>query len=525
MSSTIERGVSQRTIAVVAGIFAVVLAAVLWVAPRSQAAEVIYWDNYSGDTVAFAGIDGNGGGPLNMAGVTLDDPEGMAYDSVTNRLFVASSGGGPSGDGEILFVNLDGSGAGVLNTAGAPVLNPEGIAVDPATRMIYWTNTGDPDSIAWARLDGTGGGPLNTSGGPVDNIYKLAIDPVGGRVYWSNNPPDEGPESISYANANNTGGGGVLSLAGATPPEDIRGLAIDPAGNRIYWLDTTEEKVGFASLGGGGGGDVNMTGSTFESPYGLAFDPTQGKLYWANYNSGTKEGAGAIGFATLSGAGGGINIATAPVYGPQDPVVLKSPSGTGAPAVTRSPKSRSSLSCSAGTWAADYPGSYVYQAPRAFAYQWSRNGAPVAGATASTLAVKSPGSYACGVTATNQTGSAAQASGVVKVKAAKVKLTVKKKVAVKPGGIAKFTVKGVNQGDLQSGKARACVKLPKGAKGVLKAPKCKTLGKLKGRGKHGSVLKIKVGNEAAGTYKVTFTVQGSPGKPAKAKIVVVAPRK
>lgn len=524
MNSTSEGAAPRWTLVAGAGILALAFAAMLWISSSAQASEVIYWENYKDNTIASANIDGSGGGLLNLAGVTLDNPEGMAYDSLTNRLFVASSSGGPSGDGQIVFVNLDGSGAGVLSTPGVTVESPDALAVDPATRMIYWTNFSTPESIDWAKLDGSAAGALNTTGTVVERTYKLALDPVGGRVYWSNEPVAPGPEVIAFANANNTGGGGTLNLSGATPPKDITGLSVDPAGNRIYWLDQSNEKVSFAALTGGGGGDLNMAGAPFRSPYGMAFDPSLGRAYWANYG-GSLERNGAIGFAGLSGGGGGINFATVPVNGPQDPVILKSPSGTGAPAATRSATSRSSLSCSTGSWAADYPGSYVYQAPRSFAYQWSRNGAAIAGATATTFNATSPGVYACTVTAANQTGSAAQASAGVKVKSAKVKLTTKKKVSVKPGGIAKFKLKGVNQGDIQSKKARVCVKLPKGAKGVLKAPKCATLGKLKGRGKHGATLKIKIGKSAVGTYKVSFSVRGSAGTSAKAKIVVVAPKK
>ena len=524
MSSTSEGAASRWTPAAGAGILAVVFAVMLWVASSAQASEVIYWDNYEDDAVAFANIDGSAGGPLNLTGVSLKSPEGMAYDSVTNRLFVDSSSGGPGGKGEIIYINLDGSGAGVLSTPGAPIDDPEGIAIDPVTRMVYWTNVGTTESIAWAKLDGTGGGVLNTSGVTVESIYKLALDPIAGRVYWSTDLTGSGPESIAFANANNSGGGGTLSLAGASPPESIRGLAVDPAGNRIYFLDSKGKRVSFASLAGGGGGDLNMTGAAFNGPYGLAFDPSLARLYWANYNNST-ERTGAIGFTGVAGGGGGINIATAPLKGPQDPVIIKSPSGTGAPAVTRSKKSRSSLSCSTGSWGADYPGSFVYQAPRSFAYQWTRNGTPITGATATTFSAKSAGTYACTVTATNQTGSAAQASAGVKVKSAKVKLTTKKKVNVKPGGVAKFKLKGVNQGDIQSKKARVCVKLPKSAKGVLKASKCATLGKLKGRGKHGATLKIKAGKSAVGTYKVSFSVHGSAGTAARAKIVVAAPKK
>lgn len=521
MGTISERHASRRASVAGVGIIAIALGALLWIASYAQAAETVYWDNYDAnpDSVAFANIDGSGGGALNLAGATeFESPEGMAYDTVTNRLFVANSGG--PGNGQITFINLDGTGAGTFSAPGAPVEEPEGVTIDPVTRMIYWINT-DTETISWARLDGSAGGTLSTTGTSLDGGYRIALDPVAGRLYWGNNV--SGPDSIFFANVNNTGGGS-LDIAGATPPSSIDGIAVDTAAGRVYWVNQSDEKISFASLGGGAGGDVNLTGALFDDPYGLALDPSAGKLYWANYSQGTARPS-ALAFASTAGGGGSINIVTAPVSGPQDPVVLKSPSGTGAPTVTRSAKSRSSLSCSAGSWTADYPGSFVYQAPRAFAYQWTRNGVAIAGAIATTFEAKSAGQYACAVTATNQTGSASQASAAVKVKAAKVKLSVKKKVTVKAGGVAKFNVKAVNQGDVQSGKARVCVKVPKNAKADLKAPKCRSLGKLKGRGKRGGPLKLKVGKSAAGTYKVTFSVKGSPGNVAKAKILVVAPKK
>jgi DNA-binding beta-propeller fold protein YncE len=520
VGSISESGVARRTVPVGVGILVMVFSALLWIASSAQAAETIYWDNYDAnpDSVAFASIDGSGGGALSLSGATaFEAPEGMAYDTVTNRLFVANSGG--PGNGQITFVNLDGSGAGTFSAPGAPVEEPEGVAIDPSTRTIYWNNT-DTETISWARLDGSAGGVLNTAGTSLDGAYRIALDPVAGRVYWGNNVP--GADSVFFASVNNTGGGS-LNIAGATPPSSIAGIVVDTVAGRVYWVNQGDEKISFASLGGAGGGDVNLAGGVFDEPYGLALDPSAGKLYWANYGQGTARPS-AIAFAATAGGGGNINIATAPVSGPQDPVILKSPSGTGAPTVTRSTKSQSSLSCSAGSWAADYPGSFTYQSPRAFAYQWTRNGAPIAGATTTTFNAKPAAQYGCIVTATNQTGSASQASVALKVKAAKVKLNVKKKVTAKAGGVAKFKVKAVNQGDIQSKKARACVKLPKSAKGVLKAPKCATLGKLKGRGKRAATLKVKVGKSAAGTYKVTFSVHGSAGTVAKAKILVVAPK-
>jgi DNA-binding beta-propeller fold protein YncE len=518
----------HRHLAMGSALIALAFVAVLAFAAHAQAAtENIYWDNYSAapQSVSVADITGSGGGVLNQTGATLESPEGMAYDTVTNRLFVGSSFPSASDLGQIFFVNLDGSGAGVLSTPGSVVEEPEGVAVDPVTRIIYWTNTegnGEADgSIGWARLDGTGGGVLNTTGAKLESPYKIALDPVNGRVYWANTANTV--ETIGWANVNGTGGG-TLDTTGAPPVEGVTGLSVDPAGNRIYWLDNDNGRVGFANLTGGGGGEINLAavtgeGKLFDEPYGLAFDPSIGRLFWGNYGH-SEEVPNAIGFANLAGGNGGISPATAPVNGPQDPVILKSPTGTGTPKVTRNSKDRSKLNCSTGSWAADYPGSFVYQAPRTFAYQWTRDSKAIKGATASTYNAKSAGSYGCIVTAANQTGSAAQTSKGLNVKAAKLKLSTKKKANGKPGKVVSFKVKATNQGDIKSGNAKVCVKLPGSAKGALKAPKCKSLGKLKGQAKKSATLKIKVLPSAGGTYKVKFQVKGAPGKAAKAKIIV-----
>jgi DNA-binding beta-propeller fold protein YncE len=443
----------------------------------------------------------------------------MALDPVTNRLFVANPG-----KNQVDYVNLDGSGAGVFSAPGAQVAEPEGVAVDPVARTIYWSNA-VTKTIAWARLDGSAGGVLNTTGaGPIGNVFRIAVDPVGGRVYWGSNSNTPGvPSTIGYANVNNTGGG-ELNIAGATPPDEVSGLAVDPAAGRLYWLDANQEIVSFASLSGAGGEDLNTSGDIFNRPWGLALDPALGKLYWGNERN-EEVRADAIGVGFLAGGGSSISPVTAPVNGPQDPLVLKSPTGTAAPQVTRSAKAPSALSCTTGSWAADYAGSFVYQAPTTFAYQWTRNGAAITGATAATLTATAPGSYGCVVTAANQAGAATQASAPLTIKAAKLKLNAKKKARVKPGGTATFKVMAVNQGDVRSKNAKVCVKLAKKAKKALKAPKCKSLGKVEGGGRKSANLKIKVGKDAAGTFKLTFQLRGSAGRSAKSKVIVAAPKK
>jgi hypothetical protein len=501
---------------------AFVLVAMFAMAARAQAAETVYWDNYSGDpdTIGSASIDGSGGGLVNLGALEIDNPEGMAYDSVTNRLFVANEEGLP--DGGIAAINLDGTGATQFTAPGAPIEEPEGIVVDPATRTLYWINT-DSESISWARLDGSAGGLVNISGTTVDGAYRLALDPVGGKLYWGSST-EPGKAAISFAATNNSGGG-TLNITGATAPESVSGIAVDSAAGRVYWIDYNQEIIAYASVGGGNGGTVNNTGATFDEPYGLAFDPALGKFYWGNYSHKEGEGVGAIGVGLLSGGGGSIDIASTPVDGVQDPVVLKSPTAAGVPTIAQDAKKPASLTCSQGAWGADSPGSFVYQAPRSYAYQWSNNGAAIGGATASTYLATAPGSYTCAVTATNQTGSASQTSAATKITASKVTLKTKKKAKVKPGGVATFKVTALNQGDLEAKTAKVCAKLPKKAKKAMKAPKCKKFGKLAADGKRTATLKFKVKNSAKpGTYKLTFQVKGSAGKAAKAKILVQAPK-
>jgi hypothetical protein len=481
----------------------------------------MYWDDYSASpvSISFASLDGSGGGSLNVAGAELESPEGLAYDTVTNRLYVPNEG--VSGTGQITWINLDGSGTGRLVAPGALIDEPEGVAIDPSTRTIYWLNTdAEPESISWALLDGSGGGALNVAGATLEGAYRLAIDPVGGRLYWGNNVG--GTASVSFTNLNGNGGGN-LNLGGATPPKSISGLAVDPAAGRIYWLNSEIQGVSFASLNGLGGGDIHLAGATILDPYGLALDPTLGEFYWGNY--GNKEvRANAIGTGLLSGIGGGITPQIAPVNGPQDPLIVKPPAGTAAPLVTKAAHS-AALTCSAGSWGADFVGSNVYRAPRSYGYQWTLNGAAIAGATGTGYTATAPGAYACTVTATNQAGSTAQASVAVPVVTGGLRLRLKtRKAHAKAGKADIVKIALSNGGDLASARGKVCAKLTKKAKKGLKAPKCKPVSAIAPGASSIVSLTIHTRTTAHGVYKFQVTVP-SAAKPLSAQVKVTAAKK
>jgi hypothetical protein len=98
------------------------------------------------------------------------------------------------------------------------------------------------------------------------------------------------------------------------------------------------------------------------------------------------------------------------VDNPNFVALLKAPSGAGAPTITGGAAPGSVLACSQGAWAPDLLGSFLYRAPQSFAYQWSLDGADIAGATASSHTASATGEYRCRVTASNQAGGSSQTS-------------------------------------------------------------------------------------------------------------------
>jgi hypothetical protein len=509
------------------GAIALVSCALMGLAAHAHASETIYWDNYNSDGVAFANIDGAGGAELNVEETEIQSPEGMAFDPANGLIYVASSQ-----NDQIDWVSIHG-GSGILKTGAAPVADPRGVAVDLATQTVYWGNSGGVEAIGYASAQNTGvGGALNATGSESEGASRIALDPMAGRVYWlTQTGPTEG--GISYANLDGSGGG-FMPVAPAEVAAGLTGVVVDPASQRLYVQgeQSGEERLFWLSLVGLGGGVVDRTNAAVEEPYGLAFDPSIGRFYWGNYDSELGIPA-AIGTATLTpGGGGGINITTPVAEGPQDPIVLKSPTAVSAPQVTAS---GTALSCSTGAWSQDYVGSYVYGAPEGYGYQWSKDGQSITGATGTTLGATASGSYTCAVTATNQFGSATQTSAGYTVTIAPPVIPApasfalssgsKKKMKVAAGKAASLSLTLKNAGGTASSSSKVCVKLTKKAKKGLVAPKCAAVAALAPGASKKVTLKVKTKGGAKGTYKFSVVVSGASGSKTLAEQITVTPKK
>lgn len=374
----------------------------LAVSASAFAADTIWWANFSGNKVAFANLDGSGGGgDLNTSGATAPSQvSGVAIDAAAGRVYWANAG-----SGKISFANLDGSGGGGdLNTMGATVGGVRGLAIAPAFGRLYWGNSA---GIWYANLDGSGGGPLGTGAASVMFPWGVAIDPAVNRIYWANFNLSVTPTNkISYTALDGSGGGADLTVAAATVVQP-KGVAIDEAAGRVYWTNSGAGsalgKVAGADLDGGNGGDFDVTGAGANgSTSGPSLDPAANRIYWV----GTDSNKLSLANLDRSGGVGDLSPGTGTINEPMFTAILKAPGPAGNPAVSGGATTGSMLNCSTGSWAPDLLGAFLYRAPHTFSYEWTRNGSPIPGASGNSVSASAAGSYRCSVTASNAAGSA-----------------------------------------------------------------------------------------------------------------------
>jgi hypothetical protein len=430
-------------------------------------AEQIYWCNRGDDKIQRAPLAGGTVHTLYDSAHGVSYPMGLAIDATAGRIYWSNGDYGSAGpDSTIRSAPLDGSGP-VVRLYGPEhgVSGPSGVAIDPnapgaplarlelgdraryvAGAARHWLGdlfsrseaTGPPGRIYWSNLAGPIAGTIQGApiggGGPVDTLYGsapglgyptgLAIDATGARIYWSELDGTVGGGDIRGAPL--TGHGAIDPLYDGT--QGVRrpaGIAVDP---------TAVPDAGPARLDVGET-DAFTIGGWLRDLFSPPPSPT-GRIYWSNgpawsgWGDHTPDPAGDSIRAAPPTAGGAIDTlydsgdgVTTPLY----LAVLRAPVGAGAPRVSWAfmlPDSGGGghtgsldprLSCSRGTWAPDLPGSFLYRAPHAFAYQWRLNGVDIGGETAQTHVPTGPGSYSCRVTATNAAGSATQTSAAMTI--------------------------------------------------------------------------------------------------------------
>ena len=367
----------------------------LLVASTAAAQDRIYWADAGSNTIAFANLDGSGGGTVDTGKLPVTGVSGLVVDPRAQRVYWSSQG-----DPGIFFASLVGAGFGRLETGDFNVSSSSGIGLDAARERVYWTSS-EPVGIFFGELDGSLAGPQAPTNPALGLPNSLAIDSGAGRMYWAGNAVSP----ISFADF--SGGGGTIPNSNPAGGMSHLGLAVDNAGGRIYWADEVAKRIGFAALNGSGSGVLNTAGATAQAPRGVAIDPGAGRIYWAD----SSAAAPGIGSAKLDGSGGqDLHLAGPKPVRPRYPVIFADPRSTALPSISGATRPGATLSCAPGGWAADQPESLFYAAPHDFAFQWTRDGLEIRGATTSILTADATGDYQCQVTATNVAGATTKAS-------------------------------------------------------------------------------------------------------------------
>jgi DNA-binding beta-propeller fold protein YncE len=393
---------TSRLVALVGAVLSLV-ASVALLPGAALAGDTVYWGDLFSNKLAFADLHSGSSNILDVGAAPVLGPFAVTIDAAAGRIYWLNSDADPHG--AIEFANLDGSDPHELNVGDATVSFPLGIAVEPGAGRVWWANNGD-NTIAFAKTDDSGvGKDLRTGDATVDRPAGIAVDPAAGRVYWANTTIGAS-ESIAFAQTDDSGVGKNLALGNAVVKGPF-GVAVDPVAGRVYWANTDDNTIQFAKTDDSGVGDKLAVGNAAVSePGGVAIDPTSGTVYWTN-----GIGAARVSFARADGMSSGDLVMGAPNGSSAGaPALLLSPRPSAPPLVTGGAVAGSVLSCTEGSWAPDFVASFLYQAPQGFAYQWSRDGTDIPGATQSTVTAGSAGSYRCRVTARNHAGATDQTS-------------------------------------------------------------------------------------------------------------------
>src|ERR1700682_5167548 len=178
--------------------------------------------------------------------------------------------------GRVLSANPDGSDLKILVEEGRKL--PDGLAVDVEAGHLYWTNMGNPKvndgSILRSDLDGKHMATIVSPGGTF-TPKQLTIDKAKGKLYWS----DREGMRVMRANLDGTAVETLVDTSqgdtrpGRDPKKWCVGIAVDPAGGKVYWTQK----------GGDNAGDGRILCANLNIPAGqTAADPKDIELLYEN---------------------------------------------------------------------------------------------------------------------------------------------------------------------------------------------------------------------------------------------------
>ena len=187
-----------------------------------------------------------------------------------------------NGTQKIQRLNLDEPGAPIidlLENAG----DVYGIAVDPTAKQIYWTIKGPPGEVRRALWEGSREQSLITSAGgggtgPVASFKGIALDLVNKKMYWS----DSTNEKIERADFDGSNREDFVTQADNPDCVPVEDFVIDTPEDMIYWTPPLDNGVCESRLSVP---NPTLSFRTTMEPMGLTGDRSTGIRYLTDHFS------------------------------------------------------------------------------------------------------------------------------------------------------------------------------------------------------------------------------------------------
>jgi sugar lactone lactonase YvrE len=230
----------------------------------------IYWTQNSGPGISSATPTGADRQAFPGNTYSPYSPHAIAADPTENKLYWSDTA-----DRSIRRANLDGTDPQLIHQ-GATANNILGIALDLINDKVYWTD-GDNDTIRRSNLDGSSMETLYQATTTIRDLRDIAVDPFGGKMYWVNYV---GNSRLNWANLDGSNAQTFVPLT-----VQYEALSIDFVHRKLYWsVSGFSPRIARANLDGTNVENV-LFGSSIVDPVGLVVDGVAGKMYWTEVNN------------------------------------------------------------------------------------------------------------------------------------------------------------------------------------------------------------------------------------------------
>ncbi len=265
----------------------------------------IYWtDRFGSSTRTIRRMGLNGSAPTATTPLILvgtPDCRGIAVNVAANRLYYGVGTG-------IAEANLNGTGASTRLTGLTAVRD---LKWDAAADRLYWCDqTASGGLIRRTAVVAPWVAETSSTLTAPDAYYmdiQQSAQPQP-RFFWGTSGANI--ESTAFSGTGTASSSGSLLSSGS----NVRGLAVDEAGNMLYWTERDAKAIFRAPIPPLGQAlDLTKRETLYQgldTPHGLEIDPLARKIYWVDSgtNAGTGQGDGGVSRGDMDSPRGPMEI-------------------------------------------------------------------------------------------------------------------------------------------------------------------------------------------------------------------------